>query len=223
MEQIENIRLQPIMNLASSQIHGYEVLSGLNPDKCNVSYFETQTPDDQLSLCKKQMQVLSCYPIKGKLFFNLRINTLLSNAHIKKFIRSFTSCILELQDPENLFYLQPDETIRLLKNIERLSAAGFEVWLDDYQPQYRKRLQQLGWIFDGVKLDYSLLHKNRATPDSLNKIITEAQIFGKDTLIEGVESPDDVFIALNTQANFVQGFFWPEFSIPFYVDSTLCA
>jgi EAL domain-containing protein (putative c-di-GMP-specific phosphodiesterase class I) len=43
------------------------------------------------------------------------------------------------------------------------------------------------------------------------------------TLVEGVESPEDLFMVLKTRARFVQGFLWPEFAIPAHVNLGLPA
>lgn len=214
MTNIEHIRLQPIISLVNNRQYGYEVLSGLARGKCPETFFENQTPESQISLLEWQQIRLKHFPLKGKLFFNLSVATLLSAAHTDALIQSSSRNAIELQDPENMATLSASQQDTLHRHLARLRDAGFELWLDDFKAHYSDMLESLNTTFDGIKTDRSVLHLNRLQPQKVTSIIDQAQQFAPQVLVEGIETPDDLFIVLETSAALAQGFFWPEFSIP---------
>lgn len=70
--------------------------------------------------------------------------------------------------------------------------------------------------FDIVKIDRSLIMHIKERPNKMNlmkMVIEMVHSFGKTTVVEGVEAPEQVQLVNQLQPNFVQGFYYhkPEY------------
>ena len=94
-----------------------------------------------------------------------------------------------------------------------LRTAGFEIWLDDYHASYFTALNQLGWQFDGIKIDRAYFHLNRQNPDEMAEQLARVAIFGTQTIVEGIETTDDLRLAQQLNVQYGQGFYLQETAI----------
>lgn len=94
-----------------------------------------------------------------------------------------------------------------------LRDLGYEVALDDFGTGFNGMSIFADYDFDIVKIDRSLiLHLNeRPKKVNLMKMVIEmVHSFGKTTVVEGVEDPDQIQLVRDLRPHFVQGFYYHE-------------
>ena len=83
----------------------------------------------------------------------------------------------------------------LKSEIDRFRSEGFEVWMDDFGSGYSSLHLLTDYKFDLVKVDMGFLRdfeKNEQSRIILAHIISMAKELGLKTLVEGVETPDQL-------------------------------
>ncbi|MDU5688406.1 MAG: EAL domain-containing protein [Kluyvera cryocrescens] len=212
--RMEKIRLQPIVALANPRpTDYYEVLADAHATIPLELFFAQHDASVLLKLREWQLQSLKLAGLKSKWFINLTIEVLIRETHIRSLLLSPFRQVIELQDPQNLAQLTPLQHILLAKNLEMLRTAGFEIWLDDYHASYFTALNQLGWQFDGIKIDRAYFHLNRQNPDEMAEQLARVAIFSTQTIVEGIETTDDLRLAQQLNVQYGQGFYWQETAI----------
>ncbi|MBB1200316.1 EAL domain-containing protein [Enterobacteriaceae bacterium 89] len=214
MNIMKSIRLQPIIDLREKRTFGYEVLSELSSTTNNEAWFHQQTPDLLLFLYHWQLQQLEGLAMKEKLFINLTLDTLLMPGIEVKLAVKDREIIVELQDPETLLTISGSQLDILRQRLAKLSMAGISVWLDDYRPEYNTALNHLNWHFDGIKIDRHIFKVLRHNQAEFNHLVIETRRYGKEILVEGIETAGDLFIAIQSPVDLAQGYFWSEVRIP---------
>lgn len=212
--RMEKIRLQPIVALASPRpTDYYEVLADPHANIPLDLFFAQHDASVLLKLREWQLHALSQAHLSGKWFINLTVDVLICEAHIHTLRDSRFRQVIELQDPQNLVKLTPSQLGLLAKNLDALRQAGFEIWLDDYHSSYFSDMKRLGWQFDGIKIDRAYFHQCRNSADELVEQIARVAIYGEQTIIEGIETAQDLSLAQQVNAHYGQGFYWQELSI----------
>ncbi len=111
-----------------------------------------------------------------------------------------------------------DDKVELMKKIGELRSDGFEVWLDDFGSGYSSlnTLQDLS--FDLIKVDMQFIHSYETNPNAgiiVHSVIDMSRRLGLRTLVEGVETEEQLAFLRDIHCNLAQGFL---FSKPLPLD-----
>lgn len=210
-QAVLGIRFQPIYSLIDRQIEAWEILSILHPDLNHEHYFASQPDDVYMSLLYWQLHIIAKMKNKRRYYFNIPAKMLCSEQVVERiavYLRQ--GIVIEIQDPYGLIQLSPEERKRLYQNIERIRSRGAEVWLDDILPEQITYLTDEINLFNGVKIDKSLLLSNTYGEDSLQGLISHCLARVKLVLVEGIENIRHFKLAEGTGCHYLQGFMWPE-------------
>ena len=97
----------------------------------------------------------------------------------------------------------------LLQNVERFRSAGYQVWLDDFGSGYSSLNTLKDYVFDVVKIDMGFLREFDTKPQSrviISSVVNMAKQLGMQTLIEGVETPEQFDYLHDIGCEFIQGY-----------------
>ncbi len=102
------------------------------------------------------------------------------------------------------------ESSTLLGNaIERFRDAGYQVWMDDFGSGYSSLNTLKDYVFDVVKIDMVFLREFDSKPKSrtiIASVVNMAKQLGMQTLIEGVETPEQFDFVRSIGCEFAQGY-----------------
>lgn len=139
-----------------------------------------------------------------------RIDFTLSNV-----VRTVEESVRRVGMPRQMLRLEVTESAfsnddeRLTSQIKRLRELGYEVWLDDFGSGYSS-FNELDWRdFDVAKLDMAFLrHFDRPqTRVVLTSIARMMRQLGVRTLMEGVETAEQLDFLRSIGCDYVQGFY----------------
>ncbi|HCM9129863.1 TPA: EAL domain-containing protein [Enterobacter asburiae] len=205
------IRFQPIFSLAERKIHSWEVLSMLKTG-LNHEYFFSYLSDELcLNILRWQLRTVMTMFHRQRYYFNIPARVFCKThaiEHITPFLRP--GIVIEIQDPQGLMALSTPEKDSFYKNIVRLRRTGAEIWLDDILPEQINMLEHEIEIFDGVKIDKSVLHESTDKTDVLTAMIAQCSRKVNAIVIEGIEHSEHFAKAAKTGCHYLQGFMWPE-------------
>ncbi|MFN3263392.1 MAG: GGDEF domain-containing protein [Aquificaceae bacterium] len=246
-EFLERIKIkphyQPIVDLSSGDIHGYEALSRFELDGKNFSplkIFSMAKDIDAASeldlMCRKV--ALENFPrdLKGKLFLNVYPSYLVSEYMGKGHTMSYVlesgfnprSVVLELTEAEKV------QDMRLLKGaLSHYKDMGFHVGIDDIGTGFNslEHLLNLEGLLDYVKLPRELINgvSRSKIRHSLIKVLTEVSLsIGARPIYEGLEKQEDLLVLCQDfDAHLFQGFYFslplsPEDLRNFKLEARLC-
>jgi EAL domain-containing protein (putative c-di-GMP-specific phosphodiesterase class I) len=214
---------QPIVASHLSQLIGHEALvrgeskTGLSLTPSQI--FALPQSDHEATFLDRLVRVLHSLnflmasgPDTGKLFLNVdaRLITNVANQHgyffesiLNRCGKSPSDIVLEVVESAVL------DDQKLFDAIKSYRAKGFSIAIDDFGSKHSNFDRLWGLEPDIVKLDKSILvrslhdEKNRKV---LTKLIELVQEIGAQVVIEGVESENLYKIALDSGADFLQGF-----------------
>ncbi len=130
-------------------------------------------------------------------------------AHILKILNNWqlSPSTLEIEITEGVLL---SESERLMSNLSDLSALGIRIALDDFGTGYSNIAYLARLKPDLLKIDRSfLLEPNARTRASVVEgIIRLASSLGAETLVEGVETEDDLDFVRNAGSLYGQGFYF---------------
>lgn len=205
------IKLQPIVELKSDSIIGYEVLSYFAGDVDSEYYFQHAPENILLSIFNQQVKQVASHPSGYHYFINLSVRDLLSSGLENKIqVLPEQKLVIELQDPENLIDLGATEKAKLVKNLERLRERHFSVWLDDLDESLLSTVCELNFYFDGIKIDKYAFWRTQFSPLELSRLVKSCYQITSNVLIEGIETLQHRDIAARSGASHLQGYLWPE-------------
>ncbi|MEO0544457.1 MAG: EAL domain-containing protein [Pseudomonadota bacterium] len=90
-----------------------------------------------------------------------------------------------------------------------LRARGFVIAIDDYGSEHADAARVKALVPDIVKMEGSVVRTRMATPEGFAVLVEQVQSFAKDgilTLLEGLETPWHLELALKSGAAYAQGF-----------------
>ena len=102
-----------------------------------------------------------------------------------------------------------ENTEELVHDLERFRRAGYQVWLDDFGSGYSSLNTLKDYVFDVVKIDMAFLREFESKPQSrviIASVVNMAKQLGMQTLIEGVETPEQFEFLCGIGCEFVQGY-----------------
>ena len=205
------IRFQPIYSLVDKNIQAWEILSILHPELHHERYFSEQPDDVALGMLCWQLLIVAMKKNKQRYYLNAPSRLLCKPRiveRIHKLLRA--GVVIEVQDPQAYFSLSIEERGMFNLNVEQIKALGAEVWIDDVIPEYIPYLNDKITLFDGVKIDKSVLHYTAYEPGILSGLITWCKARVKSVLVEGVENSHHFTTAASAGCQYLQGYLWPE-------------
>ena len=197
---------QPIFNFHTEQIVGFEALirwhhaqQGMIPPDRFIPLAENtglinpigewilMQVVQQLALWNQQFEIPNLY-----VSVNVSANQLLNNSLV-----NFTDQVLlkhrvspnqlKLEITESVLVNDPDATAKILKEFKKL---GIELYIDDFGTGYSSLSRLYDFPVDALKIDRSFIHKGKWP--IVQAIIQIAAAMGKEVIVEGVETLDQL-------------------------------
>jgi diguanylate cyclase (GGDEF)-like protein/PAS domain S-box-containing protein len=227
------LEYQPILNLASGQIAGFEALVRWNhPEYGRISPIEFISLAEETGhihalgdwvLKTACLQQLNCEQILGRplqMAVNVSVAQLYQTNYVTKLNRFLTSIQM---DPKKLT-LEVTESILLQREteiIDRLKAIhdlGVKVSLDDFGTGYSSLSYLTHLFIDALKIDKSFvqnIHLDSKDSKIVSTVISLAQNLGLKVIAEGIELKEQLTILQQQNCDEAQGYL---FSKPLPVD-----
>lgn len=213
--------LQPIYNLATNSVLGYEALvRGPKNTLLHSPYHLFKAADEfglttELeSLCvTKAVETFSLQNLPGKLFINVTPNYVTtqlndSNCFIKLLKQQGVSpnrIVIELTEQS-----KADDLAQLKSAIARLKTFGIQFAIDDLGAGYSGLIQWSEIQPDIIKLDRHFVQNCHQQPHKqhfLRAILELANNTQALTIVEGIENQAELECIYNLGFNFAQGFY----------------
>ncbi len=208
-------RYQPIVELDSDVIIGFEMLSKIDSEQCvNPETFFMKLDDNAfIDIVRQQIECINRFYYEQDFGYNILffINIRLSSLRSPKFaylINNIARCRLALEIDFMDVMSFADRNV--IKNITMLLDYGHDIWLDDYDGgEFNQLVEAISW--SGIKLDKSFLWKYEMDSEKLRGVLSSTLLTGRKVIIEGVETYQQRVSC--RQAGFIlgQGFYWPEY------------
>lgn len=212
---VRGIRFQPIYSVAEKVINAWEILTLLQPGINHERYFLSQSDRSCLNILCWQLQIIYKMKNRKRYYLNVPARLLCFSMVVEQLLPWLREgIVLEVQDPQGFIYLSVSERRAFNDHARIVKSTGAELWLDDILPEQYGDLTAELTLFDGVKIDKSVLQE----PSSLNQLIAHCTRHVKSVLVEGVENSQHFDIAEKGGSHFLQGFMWPE--AQFYISYT---
>lgn len=205
------IKLQPIVELKTGLVIGYEVLSHFSDAVDSESYFRQVPSNIVFSMFNHQVERVTNSSSDVHYFINLPVRDL-SRSDLGELIQISPDkkVVVELQDPEHLVGLTCAEQQTLVKNLNALHEQNIAVWLDDIEGSMLSVVRELNFRFDGIKIDKHEFWRSQSMPSVLNQLVKNCYQISPNVLIEGIETLQHREIAACSGASHLQGYLWPE-------------
>lgn len=216
------VEYQPIVDAISGEVIGYEALarffdaqgSYIPPLNVFRALHDSPLMLAQVELQLKRLQ-LRFRPDDSLLFLNLDPHafSLLQNADgshaLMNMLQKSSSLVMELIENTDVNEARISNEVS-----ELLRQAGISSALDDVgAPGTMVALNILNDV-DYIKFDrYWLQPESEKMHVLLKSLISFAQNSGKKTILEGVESPEDLAQGVNWGVDYIQGYFYRELFI----------
>ena len=104
-----------------------------------------------------------------------------------------------------------DDIEYIRKQVENLNELGFKVWMDDYGSGYSSPQILQSIAFDTIKLDMQFMRqfdKGEKSRIVISEVIRMALALGLETVVEGVETKEQVEFLKEVGATKMQGFYF---------------
>ena len=209
---------QPIINAKSGDIFAYEAFMRTAPDiglqpleildlatKCGCLHeLEKYTLYNNLNFLKKNID-----PLHGKkLFINSIINGRLSEEDFHElyltYKNEFHDLVFEIMDTNHL----NADNIKLLD--EQMQKSGFQLSLDNYNPEHSTSAAILNTSPHYIKLDVSFLRYTLSSFKKQHIISNLIHFAGQNNMkviAEGIETLEELEYSINLGVDYIQGFY----------------
>ncbi|WCL51129.1 EAL domain-containing protein [Leptospira sp. GIMC2001] len=222
---------QPILNVTTRNVSGYEVLGRLFSPTENQfhslgSYFHGGGGDDILNVYnvdriirEKAIRYLKDSHSKTKLFFNIMPN-FLSRVH-KSDLRADRFHIIqliekyEINKADIVLEITEDEFEGSIENLIQMVSVfreyGLTIAIDDLGVGF-SNLERIGYLHpDIIKVDIKIMRESLSM-NSFKQVLTAvsemSQKLGSHLLFEGIENEEELNLALSMGANLLQGYYF---------------
>lgn len=208
LHTITGLRFQPVVDFHSGQAVAHEVLVEIRNVNLDVLFASLPTRC-ALQIFFWQANTLLKMQGQGQYWLNFPADKLLDPRAMELLLalRHQRRLTIEIQDPLTLTRMSKLEQDSVHKNLHRLKAAGWKIWLDDLTCELADDYARLALPFDGIKIDRSEL----SLPGRFDALVhfVREKIAGA-VVVEGIETAQDLHRACASGAQFGQGFLWPE-------------
>jgi EAL domain-containing protein (putative c-di-GMP-specific phosphodiesterase class I) len=210
-----NTEYQPIVSLEDDRIMAYEALARFSIDAKFVP------PDQVFEVCHKDLALFyhlemavkkhqfQNRPNAKKLFINFDPHIL----HYKK----NTKEVFDEMSQQNNFVIELVENSHTSINIQKLidvfSKLNYQFAVDDFFKENSIISLYLLKECHFLKLDKDILRQlkiDNAFVEVVKGICNYAHRVGKEVILEGIETEDDLYLARECRVDFVQGFLYRE-------------
>lgn len=224
-QQRFGVEYQPLIDAHTGTIVGYEALARFfEADGRSIPPLEVfqKLHDSPLMLAQVELQLkrlqLRFRPEEVPLFLNLDPHafSIFSNADnpdenaMVSMLSGHNDLVIEIIENTDV------NDARISNEVSKaMHEQGFAIALDDLgAPGTMVSLNILSEV-DFIKFDRSWLRANLTEKMHLllKSVISYARVSGKKTVLEGVESAEDLATAINLGIDYVQGFFYKELFI----------
>ncbi|WP_343817621.1 EAL domain-containing protein [Colwellia asteriadis] len=216
------VEYQPIIACKNNEIFAYEALARfysaddkpLRPDLVYASLHSSPLSLFQVEYQQKKLQL--SYAVNGSdIFVNLDQDSYFSSGIINgnnpflKLFKEFQKAEVVVELIENS---EINDAIMSLAMIDNLAKNNIRTAIDDVCNPQSMISTSVIQLVKYIKLDKYVL-KNRANQNFMllvESIINYAHSAGKQVILEGVETADDLALAKTLNIDFVQGFYYQE-------------
>jgi len=214
------VQYQPIVKLTDGEIFAYEALArfytdagnSVGPDKIYAMLHDSPVSLFQVELLQKKIQLENA-PIAKPLFVNLDQDSY-SSCGVTGEQNPFAQLFAQYTKGELIVELiensEINDAIMSLKMIEDLSSAGIKTAIDDvFNPQCMISTSVIQLV-DFLKLDKDVVQKKQDSQFLVlvSALIDYAHTVGKQVILEGVESEEDLLFARKLAVDYVQGYYY---------------
>ncbi|OCJ55805.1 histidine kinase [Agrobacterium rubi] len=213
---------QPIVDIAQHRTTGFEALA-----RWNSPYLGQVSPSLFIPiaeragiigsltrpLLKKALDAAVRWPGDIRLSFNLSAQDLNSSDAVIGIIAiietsGFPASRLDLEITETAFI---HDTRQARQSVEMLRQIGCGISLDDFGTGYSSLTSLHSLPLTKIKIDHSFVHEVQSNPASykiVKSVLILSREMGLDTIVEGVETAEQMAVIRNLGANLVQGYFF---------------
>jgi len=219
-QQRFGVEYQPIVKLGSQETFAYECLARfydeenktVRPDLVYASLHDSPLSLFQVEYQQKQIQLANA-PVTDMLFVNLDQDSYFScgeSGESNYFLRLFNQYKTEHLTVELIENSEINDAIMSLAMIDKLSKSGIATAIDDVcNPQSMISTSVLQLV-NYIKLDrHVVLNKhNENFMQLVHMLVNYAHVSGKEVILEGIETQDDLLFANKLGVDYVQGFLY---------------
>ncbi|HGY5076751.1 TPA: EAL domain-containing protein [Citrobacter gillenii] len=207
LTDIEHFRLEPLIDLVSNRIVGYEVLSKLRYERNPEKWFANVSGRQQVELLLQQVERVTD-SIVDRCFYNLSTDGFMCLSQLDiDCIATFNSICIEISDASAFKSLDDKTRYLFFKKLRNLRSYGVKIWVDDFTFADLVSLPEYNGNVDGIKIDKSEIN----SPVLKNIIHSVKTVMGDiPVLIEGVASENELITGIQSGADIAQGYFWKE-------------
>jgi EAL domain-containing protein (putative c-di-GMP-specific phosphodiesterase class I) len=207
---VKGMRLQPILRLEDDRLVASEALSLLNPHM-NVEQFFQRLPVSQ-AFALFMWQVRGLMPMSGTFTVNLPLAVFCDPSKVDDIVAFDIGhrIILEIQDADKLPLLSIGGRYQLIKQLRRISDAGYRIWLDDLCPELVGLWNTPDIRFHGVKVSVKTWLRYGGQDDRLAELVNSLRRLGGQIVMEGIETGNDLVRCHRAGVDYAQGFLFPE-------------
>lgn len=220
----KNIHLlaQPIMNLATNQIHAWEMLSRgpkgtLLESPLSLFSVARQTGmlyDLEMIVFEKALTQIKDTEIKQDIFVNCTPLTLGNMSFIRD-LKNLMQKFRQISPRQITFEITERDSIEEIKdfihNIKILRLMGFKIAVDDTGAGYAS-LNTISEVMpDIIKIDRSVIeniHKNSVKETMLKGLLLVAKEAGSLVVAEGIENAEEASVLSRNNVDLAQGYFY---------------
>ena len=223
-----DVYYQPIYSVAKKQLIGAEALIRLKDEDGKFI-----SPEDFIPIAEKTGTILRigefvyesvCRTLSTISVEDYGIEKIDINLSVAQCMQEILAeQILAIQNvykiPTSIINLEITETAAahtpeiLLKNMQKLAEAGFELSLDDYGSGYSNMNYMLNLPFKLIKIDKYIVwaaYSDERAEKALSATIKMIKSMGMTVLAEGVEEKDQVEWLIELGCDYLQGFFFSQ-------------
>lgn len=227
-EALDNQQLrphyQPLVNIQTQQILGFEALiRWFSPTRGHVSPGEFTSIAEETSLiipigrhtleqaCYDLAQFQALCPDQA-LFMSINVAPRQLAEH--DFLAALQTVVeryrlqasqVKLEVTERVFL----ENLVALDTLQRCRQAGFHIALDDFGTGFSSLNYLTRFEVDGFKIDRAFVQElmtNQRSQVLLSSLLTMAQGLGMQTVVEGIETPEQLMVLQQTGCDIGQGY-----------------
>ncbi|MBL1244532.1 MAG: EAL domain-containing protein [Sulfurimonas sp.] len=222
------VSYEPIVDIKNMNIIGYEALSRFKYEgKAIAPDIFFKSLHKNLELFFDVESVIKTYQIKNrpkgkKLFINLDPDVATKPKHIMHWIKLFNSTtnivveIIENSDDENIVHIE--------HFMNCLEESNVDFAYDDFSKPNSVFVSSLFHRASTIKLDMDFIRTiqtNRAYIEVAKGIVRYAKLSNKHTVLEGVETQNDLDVVKEIGVDFIQGYLFKDKFIDKYKESLI--
>ena len=215
---------QPLVNIQTRQILGFEALiRWFSPTRGHVSPGEFTSIAEETSLiipigqqtieqaCRDLVQFQTLCPNRA-LFVS--INVAPRQLSATDFLAQLTTIVARYQLQTSQIKLEVTERVFMedpaaLEMLQRCRQAGFHIALDDFGTGFSSLNYLTRFEVDGFKVDRAFVQgilTNQRTQVLLESMLTMAKGLGMQTVVEGIETPEQLALLQQSGCDIGQGY-----------------